>query len=104
MYLDKLATTVLDAAFAVHREFGPGLLESVYELCMIDELTSNGLKAESQVPIPVIFKGRELEAGFRIDILGSLQKFFPDLGCATLRLSAFAVQIFLPQRRKGAKR
>ena len=69
MYLDKMATTILDAAFAVHKELGPGLLESVYEVCLLDELHRRGLKASSQVPLPVYFREKKLEAGFRVDIL-----------------------------------
>ena len=53
----------------VHREMGPGLLESVYELCLLNEFQRNGIKSESQVSIPLIYKGVELSKDFRIDIL-----------------------------------
>ena len=69
MNLERLASIVLDAAFAVHRELGPGLLESVYEICMQDELMRRGVLVKSQVPLPVVFKDRKLDAGFRIDLL-----------------------------------
>jgi GxxExxY protein len=67
--MEKLATAVLDAAFAVHRELGPGLLETVYEVCLKDELLRKGLNVSTQVPLPVVYKERKLEAGFRIDLL-----------------------------------
>lgn len=57
------------AAFAVHNELGPGLLESVYESAMAYELIKNGLRVRSQVPLPVVYKEIRLELGFRIDLL-----------------------------------
>lgn len=53
----------------MHRELGPGLLESVYEICLFDELTAKGLHVDRQLALPVNYKGRVLEAGFRIDLL-----------------------------------
>ncbi len=66
---EKLGREIVDAAFAVHKELGPGLLESVYELCLADELISRGLEIRTQVPVPLVYKGRKLESGFRLDIL-----------------------------------
>ena len=59
----------MDAAFAVHRELGPGLLESVYELCMAEELARAGLLVERQVGIPIRYKDAQFDAGFRLDLL-----------------------------------
>ena len=53
----------------MHRELGPGLLESVYEICMIEELKERGLLVENQVRIPVFYKGKELKKDFIVDIL-----------------------------------
>lgn len=53
----------------VHRTMGPGLLESVYERCLLAELESQGIKASSQVYVPLIYKGVDLEASYAIDIL-----------------------------------
>ena len=64
-----IGRTILDCAFEVHRELGPGLLESVYEICMIEELLNRGLKVKSQVQIPVVYKGKKLGKDFFIDIL-----------------------------------
>ena len=66
---EEVAREIVDAAFAVHNELGPGLLESVYELCLADELISRGLEIRTQVPVPLIYKERKLESGFRLDIL-----------------------------------
>ena len=66
---EELGREIVDAAFAVHKELGPGLLESVYELCLSDELISRGLGIRTQVPVPLIYKERKLESGFRLDIL-----------------------------------
>ena len=60
---------MVDAAFAVHSRLGPGLLESVYEVCLAHELKKRGLKVERQVTLPVVYDEVRLEAGLRIDLL-----------------------------------
>ena len=67
--INKLSGIILDSAIEVHRNLGPGLLESVYEVCLCKELDSRGIKYARQVSLPVVYKGEELEADFRIDIL-----------------------------------
>ncbi len=69
MEVERVATQVVDAAFAVHSTLGPGLLESVYEVCLAYELTKRGLKVERQLPLPVVYDNLCLEAGFRLDLL-----------------------------------
>lgn len=66
---NELTSEIIGAAIEVHRELGPGLLESVYEVCLLEELKMKGIDARSQVPVPVIYKGRELDKVFFIDIL-----------------------------------
>ena len=66
---EQIATAVLDAAFQVHRELGPGLLESVYEACMRLELTQRRIPFQSQLALPVVYSGVRLEAGLRLDLL-----------------------------------
>lgn len=66
---NRIATTILDQAFKIHREFGPGLLGSVYEKCLQYELIEAGLDAQTQVPVPMNYKEIKFEAGFRIDLL-----------------------------------
>lgn|SRR5690606_3260463 len=67
--LNHLSKEILAAAIAVHKEMGPGLLESVYELCLLKELQLRGINAENQVLIPLFYKGEQLNKDFRIDIL-----------------------------------
>ena len=59
----------MDTAFQIHRNLGPGLLESVYELVLAKELEAQGLSVARQVAVPVIFKGIRFEQGFRADLL-----------------------------------
>ncbi len=66
---NKISGAVVDSAYAVHTQLGPGLLESAYEHCLLYELKSRALKVEQQVPVPVRYKEVELDAGFRIDLL-----------------------------------
>lgn len=66
--VNKVGTAVMDAAFAVHRSLGPGLLESVYEHCLAEERLQAGLRVERQVPIPVEYRDSRLDVGFRLDL------------------------------------
>jgi GxxExxY protein len=69
MDIEKIFKQVLDCAFKVHTELGPGLLESAYEHCLKYELVEAGLKVESQKALPLIYKEVHLEVGYRIDLL-----------------------------------
>jgi GxxExxY protein len=66
---ERIARHIVNAAFEVHKELGPGLIESVYEVCLVEELRNRGLFVESQVRIPVVFKGKMLEKEFVVDLL-----------------------------------
>ena len=66
---NEIAQIVVDAAFHIHKETGPGLLESVYEIILADELERRGLSVKRQVAIPVLYKGRVLDEGFRADLI-----------------------------------
>jgi len=68
-YLNKLSRELLDASLFVHKEVGPGLLESVYEICLEKELKLRGIKAQRQVYLPLHYRGERLEKDFRIDLL-----------------------------------
>lgn len=67
--LEEIGKQIVDAAYQVHKELGPGLLESAYERCLILELLERGLKVERQVKLPVKYKGKLIEEGYRLDIL-----------------------------------
>jgi len=66
---NKISGIILNSAIEVHREIGPGLLESVYEMCLIDELKRYDLSAINQVELPIVYKGKKLNKNFRIDVL-----------------------------------
>jgi GxxExxY protein len=66
---NEIARIIVDAAYRVHAELGPGLLESVCEAVMIYELEKRGLRVERQVPIPVVYDGVTFEHGFRADLI-----------------------------------
>ncbi|MBW2486022.1 MAG: GxxExxY protein [Deltaproteobacteria bacterium] len=70
MDLNELSSMIIKAAINVHKELGPGLLESVYQKCLVIELKLMGLEADAEVPLPVIYRGQKVEDdGFRIDVL-----------------------------------
>jgi GxxExxY protein len=66
---NEIARQIVDAAFAVHTALGPGLLESVYEVCLVHELRKRGLTVRQQVVLPVHYDGVRLDAGLRLDLL-----------------------------------
>jgi GxxExxY protein len=67
--IEDIGSKIVDAAYCVHKELGPGLLESVYECCLIEELKKRNLTVCSQMKLPVFYKGKQLEKEFIIDIL-----------------------------------
>lgn len=67
--LNQLSYDILGAVFKVHRNLGPGLLESTYEVCLEYELMKNGFKVERQRSLPVIYGNVKLDTGCRIDLL-----------------------------------
>ena len=69
MHENEIGTIVVESAIEVHRQLGPGLLESVYEICLAHELRERGLRVERQVPIPIKYKDIEFDEGFRADIV-----------------------------------
>ena len=66
---NQIGRIVVDAAISVHRELGPGLLETVYEVVLARELRERGLEVERQRPIPIEYRGLKFDEGFRADIL-----------------------------------
>jgi GxxExxY protein len=65
----EITREIIGAAIEVHKNLGPGLLESAYEECLGFELLQKGFSIERQKPVPVIYKGIKLDCGYRIDIL-----------------------------------
>jgi len=69
-HLNDITAIIIDAAINVHKELGPGLLESVYNTCMVIELESRGITTMSEVALPIIYRGQQVsENGLRIDLL-----------------------------------
>ncbi|MGD0897596.1 MAG: GxxExxY protein [Thermoguttaceae bacterium] len=66
---NEIATIVVDAAYTIHKNFGPGLHETVYEVCLLHELRKRGLHAERQVAIPLKYDSITFEEGFCADIV-----------------------------------
>jgi GxxExxY protein len=65
----ELTHAIIGAAIEVHRVLGPGLLESAYEECLVQELTLRGIPFQQQKPVPVVYKGMKLDCGYRVDLL-----------------------------------
>jgi GxxExxY protein len=67
--VNEISYKIIGCAIEVHRHLGPGLLESIYHNCMMDELVRNDLAFQSHVAVPINYKGRELAEPFRLDLL-----------------------------------
>lgn len=63
------SATIIGAAIEVHRELGPGLLEGVYELCLVEVLCEKGLQVDQQVRVPIHFRGKDLGSTLRLDLI-----------------------------------
>lgn len=66
---NEIASVIIGKAIAVHRELGPGLLESTYQECLFYELKNDNLKVEKEIALPIIYKDIKLNHGYRIDLL-----------------------------------
>lgn len=67
--VEQIAREVVDCGFVVHKEIGPGLLESAYQKCLLYELVNRGLQVEVEVPLPLVYKGVNLDCGYRLDVV-----------------------------------
>ncbi len=66
---DRIAREIVDAAMTVHRALGPGLLESVYEICLCHELSKRAVRFQRQLNLPVLYDGMRLDGGLRLDLV-----------------------------------
>lgn len=78
-HLDDLSYKVLGCAIEVHKQLGPALLESIYEICLAKELSLRGVKFQTQVSVPIVYKGVDIEAKLRLDML------IEDIFCVELK-------------------
>lgn len=67
--LSKITETIIGCAINVHKELGPGLLESAYEACLLYDLSQTKMKIENQKPLPIIYKKVKLDCSYRLDLL-----------------------------------
>ncbi len=66
---ERLSHEILDSSLSVHKEMGPGLLESVYQYCLVHELRSRNVFVQEQVSVPLFYKNQILDKDFRLDLL-----------------------------------
>ena len=99
---NSIGKVVVDAAIAVHREVGPGLLETVYELVLLDELLNRGLGAKRQVSIPINVRGVRFDEGFRADIIVE-NKVILELKCVEKTSHAHKKQLLTYLKLSGMK-
>jgi GxxExxY protein len=118
--VERVGKVVLDAAYAVHTELGPGLLESVCQVAMKHVIESTGVPVETEVKLPILFRGVKLESGLRLDMLvgqcviaelKSVEKMNPvnEAQLLTyLRLShvrlGYPINFYVPHLKDGIKR
>jgi GxxExxY protein len=69
MRINEITGAIIKVSIAVHSALGPGLLESAYEACLLHELRKQGMKVNSQLVLPVIYDGEQIDFGYRIDLL-----------------------------------
>lgn len=67
--VNQVSGAIVNSAMKIHTQLGPGLLESVYEACLAQELRNRGFWVETQVGLPVVYEGKKLDLGYRIDLL-----------------------------------
>jgi len=68
-YINDISYKIIGCAIEVHKDLGPGLLESVYEACFKDEMRAAGLEVKSQIHVPILYKGRDLGGILKLDLL-----------------------------------
>jgi GxxExxY protein len=118
--VERVGKVVLDAAYVVHTELEPGLLESVYQAAMKHVLESSGVPVETEVKLPILFRGVKLESGLRLDMLvnqsviaelKSVEKMNPVYEAQLLtylRLSnvrlGYLINFYVPHLKDGIKR
>jgi GxxExxY protein len=100
----ELTEAILGAAIEVHQVLGPGLLEAVYEECLCYELSERGLIIDRQVPLPVSYKGAQLDCGYRMDIVVE-DKVIVEVKCVDALLPVHEAQLLtylrLAEKRVG---
>ena len=102
MEFDELSNRVIGCALTVHRELGPGLLESTYEQCLANELKLNGIAFKLQYSLPVEYKGERLECGYRVDLFIE-EKLIIELKCVEQIKGIHEAQLLTYMKLAGVK-
>jgi GxxExxY protein len=68
-YIEEIAKQIVHSAFSVHKALGPGLLESIYQDCLVQELSERNIMVKTEVQVPVHYKGKQLNKDLRLDLL-----------------------------------
>ena len=97
-----MATAVVDSTFKVHSTLGPGLLESVYEICLAHELHQRGLKFQTQVALPVFYDGVRLDAALRMDLIVERQ-LIVEIKAVETMLPVFEAQLLTYLKLTGCR-
>lgn len=103
MQNDSVSAGVIGAAIEVHRALGPGLLESIYSTCLAIELEERGIRAQREVAIPVIYRGRRLEPAYRLDMIVE-NALVVEIKSATRIEPVFKAQLLTYMRLTGLRR
>ncbi len=102
MELNQISQRIIGAAIRVHRELGPGLLESSYETCLEYELRQEGLEVVRQYPVPLLYHGIRMDCGFRIDLLVE-RRVVVEVKAVTRLEPVFAAQVLTYLKLSGAE-
>ena len=100
---DPLTHEIIGAAIEVHRELGPGILESAYQECLCFELASRGLSVQRQVILPVVYKSIKLDIGYRPDLIVENQVIV-ELKCVEKLIAIHDAQLLTYLRLSGLQR
>lgn len=102
MQLNDITHEILDSAYKVHSNLGPGLLESAYQACLVYELRKKGLTVEVEKALPLIYEDMKLECGYRIDILVE-NKVVVELKCVESFRDVHTAQVLTYLKLSGCK-
>jgi len=102
MEINKITHEILDSAYKIHTNLGPGLLESAYQACLVYELRKKNLKIEVEKPLPLIYEEVKLDCGYRIDILVEDQVVV-ELKCVEAFTEVHTAQVLTYLKLSGCK-
>lgn len=99
---ERIAKLIVDSAFTVHQQLGPGLLEKIYEVCFCHELTKRGLSFQRQVSVPITYDGLRFDEGLRLDVLVE-DRVICELKAVETMMPLFQAQLISQLRMTGKR-